>query len=106
MIQLKTSLNKIEITYIENADFPLSIDGVHLHDSDINELYEFLKTQVYKDEIIHSVMSNFIKEKAKEYTESPDDIYISFDPKKNSLDVYSSEPYGAGIELIQEIDCS
>ena len=58
MIQLKTSLNKVEITYIEKADFPLSIDGVHLSDSDIKELYEFLKTQVYKDEIIHSVSSS------------------------------------------------
>lgn len=67
MIQLKTSLNKVEITYIENTDFPLSIDGVHLHDSDINELYEFLKTQVYKDESIHSVRSSVFKEVLDEY---------------------------------------
>ena len=54
MIQLKTSLNKIEITYIEKSDFPLSIDGVHLHDSDIKELYKFLKTQVYKDKQLNN----------------------------------------------------
>ena len=64
MIQLKTSLNKIEITYIEKSDFPLSIDGVHLHDSDIKELYKLLKTQVYKDKLytfLPEVLNDILK---------------------------------------------
>jgi hypothetical protein len=55
MEQLTTDYGKVKITYIKDADFPLDIDGVHLYDSDIRELYKFLQKRVYKDDIINDV---------------------------------------------------